>query len=108
MCTVFHMFLKIDKHVVLVSHKPSEIDYFLLYSDCRNLCYSAVALSKKVKCTCQDNYRAVLISMMKHSIPLPQNGVLRKCLSVIAPELEEPIVPSTGGPPSSTVASQER
>lgn len=57
--------------------------------------------------TYQDNYRAVLSSMMKHSIPLPKNGVLQKCLAVIAPELEQPIVPSTGGPPS-TVELQER
>lgn len=58
------------------------------------------------KFTYQDNYRAVLFSMMKHSIPLPKNGVLRKCMAVIAPELEEPIVPSTWGPPP-TVESQE-
>lgn len=49
----------------------------------------------------QENYRAVLNSMMKHGIAIPRNGVLHRCLSVIAPDLEESEIQITGHCPSS-------
>ena len=49
----------------------------------------------------QENYRAVLNSMMKHGIPIPHNGVLHRCLSVIAPDIDESEIQITDPCPSS-------
>ena len=35
----------------------------------------------------KDSYAKVLKVMMRNNIPIPENGVIDKCLSVIAPEI---------------------
>ena len=40
--------------------------------------------------------------MMKHKIPIPRNGVLNRCLSVIAPDLDKSTILITSPPRPST------